>query len=123
MNRQKQPPTNQNPNTPGTTQRGSTNDNQANKKARLNNPIGNKVINTNQVPKHAEVMKTQGQFGKFCKLARTKTLPIVQDTALCMNYWVKGSCHSLCIRKASHTTTLPTEALAWINKIIKEIET
>ena len=123
MNRQKQPPTNQNPNTPGTTQRGSTNDNQANKKARLNNPIGNKVMNTNQVPKHAEVMKTQGQFGKFCKLARTKPPPIVHDTALCINYWVKGSCHSLCVRKASHTTTLPNEALAWINKIIKEIET
>ena len=95
MHCQKQPPTNQNQHTPGTPQRGATNDHQANKKAKMNTPIGTKVTNTNQIPKHAEAMKTQGQFGKFCKLARTKTLPIVQDTALCMNYWVKGSCHTL----------------------------
>ena len=123
MHRQKQSPTNPNPNTPGTPQRGATNDHQANKKARMNNPIRNKVINTNQIPKHAEAMKTPGQFGKFYKLARTKTLPIIQDRAFCMNYWIKRSCHSLCIREYSHTTMLPTEALAWIKKIIKDIDT
>ena len=85
---------------------------------------GSPVTNAKAIDKYANATKASNDFYKWMKIASRKGVPKINDLEICAKYWIRGTCHTNCPKKATHLNAPPSniqmEFKQWADAVTTE---